>query len=136
MSTKLRRVQTDYERARSRGDVERVYQFRLQMNAIVEERERLNGYCLPESDAKELRSRLPVRQPRTSILIARIEPPTKRSPARWIAAGQVLRVEGATGDRLCALDQKHLNHKPILLNTPPSDVSVRAIDPLPATTRC
>jgi hypothetical protein len=43
LSTKLRRVQTDYERARSRGDVERIYQFRLQMNAIVAERARLRG---------------------------------------------------------------------------------------------
>jgi hypothetical protein len=43
LSTKLRRVQTDYERARSRGDVERIYQFRLQMNAIVAARARLRG---------------------------------------------------------------------------------------------
>jgi hypothetical protein len=41
LSTKLRRVQTDYERARSRDDVERIDHFRLQMNAIVAERARL-----------------------------------------------------------------------------------------------
>jgi hypothetical protein len=41
LSVKLRHVQADYERARSRGDAERIHQFRLQMGAIVAERDRL-----------------------------------------------------------------------------------------------
>ena len=41
LSTKLGRVRTDYERARSRGDAERICQFRLQLSAIVAERDRL-----------------------------------------------------------------------------------------------
>jgi|HubBroStandDraft_1064217.scaffolds.fasta_scaffold641850_1 hypothetical protein len=41
LSVKLRRVQAEYERARSRGDAERIHRFRLQMGAIVAERDRL-----------------------------------------------------------------------------------------------
>ena len=43
LSMKLHRVQTEYERARFRGDADRIYQFRLQMSAIVAERDRLMG---------------------------------------------------------------------------------------------
>jgi hypothetical protein len=52
LSTKLRRAQTDYERARSRGDVERIYQFRLQMNAIVAERARLSAFSNGKQPAR------------------------------------------------------------------------------------
>lgn len=41
LSVKLRRIRTDYERARSRGDAERIHQFRLQLSAIVAERDRI-----------------------------------------------------------------------------------------------
>lgn len=41
LSLKLRRVRTDYERARLRGDAERVDQYRLQLSAISAERDRL-----------------------------------------------------------------------------------------------
>ena len=43
LSIKLRRVQLEYERARFRGDADRICQFRLQMSAIVAERDRLLG---------------------------------------------------------------------------------------------
>jgi len=46
LATKLRRAQTDYERARSRGDAERVDQFRLQMNAIAAERARISALSI------------------------------------------------------------------------------------------
>lgn len=41
LSMRLRHVQTDYERARLRGDAERVQRARLQMRAITAEREQL-----------------------------------------------------------------------------------------------
>jgi hypothetical protein len=41
LSTKLRRAQTAYEWACSRGDTERIVQFRIQMDAICAERKRL-----------------------------------------------------------------------------------------------
>ena len=41
LSRKFYRVQSDYERARSRGDIERVKQFRIQLDAIIAERNRL-----------------------------------------------------------------------------------------------
>jgi len=41
LSTKLRRTQVGYEWARSRGDGDRIYQFRMQLNAISAERDRL-----------------------------------------------------------------------------------------------
>jgi hypothetical protein len=41
LSTRLSQVQRDYERARSRGDAERVYRFRLQISAMMTERDRL-----------------------------------------------------------------------------------------------
>lgn len=53
LSTRLRRIQADYERARSRGDTERVYQFRLQMNAIVAERDRLLEH-LPSNAPRDM----------------------------------------------------------------------------------
>jgi hypothetical protein len=47
LSAKFCRVQADYERARSRGDVERIYQFRIQMGAITAERDRLMRHLSP-----------------------------------------------------------------------------------------
>jgi len=41
LAIKLRRAETDYERARSRGDAERVWRSQLQMDAITSERDRL-----------------------------------------------------------------------------------------------
>ena len=41
LAIKLRRVQTDYERARSRGDAERVSHSQMKMSAITSERDRL-----------------------------------------------------------------------------------------------
>jgi hypothetical protein len=41
LSSKLFRAQTAYERARSRGDAERADQARLQLSAIIAERDRL-----------------------------------------------------------------------------------------------
>jgi hypothetical protein len=38
LSAKLRRIQGGYEWARSRGDAERISQFRMQLNAIADER--------------------------------------------------------------------------------------------------
>jgi hypothetical protein len=41
LAIKLRRAQTDYERARSRGDAERIWRSQMQMSAITSERDRL-----------------------------------------------------------------------------------------------
>ena len=41
LSIKLHRVQLDYENARKRGDAERVHQCRIQMSAMIAERDRL-----------------------------------------------------------------------------------------------
>jgi len=41
LAIKLRRAQTDYERARSRGDAERVRHAQAKMSAIASERDRL-----------------------------------------------------------------------------------------------
>jgi len=41
LAIKLRRAQTDHERARSRGDAERVWRSQMQMSAITSERDRL-----------------------------------------------------------------------------------------------
>jgi hypothetical protein len=41
LSAKLRRIQVGYEWARSRGDPDRICQFRMQLNAIAAERDRL-----------------------------------------------------------------------------------------------
>jgi hypothetical protein len=41
LAIKLRRAQTDFERARSRGDAERVWRSQMQMSAITSERDRL-----------------------------------------------------------------------------------------------
>jgi hypothetical protein len=41
LAIKLRRAQTDHERARSRGDAERVWRSQIQMSAITSERDRL-----------------------------------------------------------------------------------------------
>jgi hypothetical protein len=41
LAIKLRRAQTDYERARSRSDAERVWRSQMQMSAITSERDRL-----------------------------------------------------------------------------------------------
>jgi hypothetical protein len=41
LSSQLFRAQTAYERARSRGDAERVDHARLQLSAIIAERDRL-----------------------------------------------------------------------------------------------
>ncbi len=47
LAIKLRRAQTDYERARSRGDAERVWRSQLQMNAITSERNHLISVVRP-----------------------------------------------------------------------------------------
>ena len=41
LAIKLRRAETDYERARSRGDAERIWRSQLQIDAITSERDRL-----------------------------------------------------------------------------------------------
>ena len=41
LAIKLRRAQTDHERARARGDGERVWRSQMQMSAITSERDRL-----------------------------------------------------------------------------------------------
>ncbi len=41
LAIKLRQAETDYERARSRGDAERVWRSQMQMSAITSERDRL-----------------------------------------------------------------------------------------------
>jgi hypothetical protein len=46
LTTKLRRAQADYQRARSLGDSERICRFQIQINALTVERDRLIKYLL------------------------------------------------------------------------------------------
>lgn len=41
LSTQLRHIQSEFDRARARGDFERISRARIQMSAIIAERDRL-----------------------------------------------------------------------------------------------
>jgi len=51
LSVKLRRAQTDYEWACSRGDAERASQFQIKIKGITTERDRLTSHMSRNSPA-------------------------------------------------------------------------------------